>query len=127
MEIGEHMQSNEITDYDFLLRSNLERVFCERDPQRRAAAIAELFVADPIMFEPDGVVHGREAISRVAGGLLEKFGPDFTFVAEGRAAGHHGMGVLRWSTQAGPAPLTGMDVAEISAGRIARLWVLLGQ
>lgn len=114
-------------DYDHILRSNLERVFNERDPQRRAQALAELTVGNPVMFEPDAVVEGRDAISAIAGRLLERFGPDFAFVPDGRAAGHHGMASLRW--HAGPTGgepvVSGIDTAEILDGRIARLWVLL--
>lgn len=43
-------------DYNHLLRSNLERVFNEPEPGRRAQAIADLFVAEPVMYELDGVV-----------------------------------------------------------------------
>lgn len=114
-------------DYDHLLRSNLERVFNERDPLARSNAIAELYTADPVMYEPDAIVTGRAAISAVAGGLLERFGPDFAFVAAGSALGHHGMATLRWHAgpAKGPVAVTGADMAEILDGRIARLWVLL--
>ena len=114
-------------DYDHLLRSNLERVFNERDPARRGQAIAELFVADPVMYEPDGIVQGREAISAVAGKLLDQFGPDFAFVPEKAAVGHHGMASLRWHAgpAQGPAIVTGIDTAAIVDGRIERLWVFL--
>ena len=114
-------------DYDHLLKANLQRVFNERDAAARDAAVAELFVADPVMFEPDGVVTGRAAISRVAGELLEKFGPTFAFVPDGTAVGHHGMGYLRWHAgpSDGPVAVTGADVAELADGRIARLWVML--
>jgi len=114
-------------DYDRLLRANLEHVFNERDSQRREKAIEEIFVSEPVMFEPDNVVTGRAAIAAVAGALLERFGPTFRFVPAGLAVGHHGLGILRW--QAGPADgpvaVTGADVAEIVDGKIARLWVLL--
>lgn len=114
-------------DYDRLLRANLERVFNERDPQRREKAAEEIFVNEPVMFEPDNVVTGRAAIAAVAGALLERFGPTFRFVPTGLAVGHHGLGILRW--QAGPADgpvaVTGADAAEIVDGKIARLWVLL--
>jgi len=114
-------------NYDRLLRSNLERVFNERDAERRATALAELYVDDPVMFEPDAVVRGRDAIGAVAGKLLEQFGPTFTFVPEGSAVGHHGLAVLRWHAgpQGGPIAVTGADAAEFEGGRIARLWVLL--
>lgn len=114
-------------DYDFLLRSNLERVFNERDAERRAAALAELYVEDPIMFEPDGVVRGRDAIGAVAGKLLDQFGPTFTFTPAGLTVGHHGLAVLRWRAgpHGGPVTITGADAAEFESGRIVRLWVLL--
>ena len=114
-------------DYDRLLHANLERVFNERDAARRDAAIAELFVADPVMFEPDAVVQGRGHISDTAGRLLAQFGPDFSFVPDGPAVGHHGFAVLRWHAgpKGGPVAVTGSDAAEIVDGRIQRLWVLL--
>jgi hypothetical protein len=114
-------------DMDSLLRGNLERVFNERDAQKRAVAVSELFVADPVMFEPTGIVQGRANISDTAGKLLEQFGPDFRFVPDGRAVGHHGMAVLNWhaGSEGGPVTVTGADLAEVVDGRIARLWVLL--
>ena len=114
-------------DFDALLGGNLARVFNERDSARREAAINELFVANPIMYEPDNVVEGCAAISAVAGALLEQFGPGFRFTPVGNAVGHHGMGVLHWEAgpQGGPVAVTGADVAEVVDGRISRLWVLL--
>ena len=114
-------------DYDRLLRANLERVFNERDPDRRAAALAELFVDEPVMFEPDAVVASRAAISQVAGNLLERFGPTFRFVPAAPAVGHHGLAALRWTAgpEDGPVAVTGTDAARFDGGRISRLWVLL--
>ncbi len=114
-------------EYDRLLHANLERVFNERNAARRDAAIAELFAADPVMYEPTGIVQGRGNISKVAGDLLAQFGPDFTFVPDGPAVGHHGLAVLRWHAgpKEGPVAVTGADAAEIEGGRIVRLWVLL--
>lgn len=114
-------------EYDRLLRANLQRVFNERDVDKREAAIAELFTADPIMYEPDNIVEGRAAISQVAGALLERFGPDFAFTPEGTAVGHHGLAALHWHAGPanGPIAVTGTDTALFVGGRISRLWVLL--
>ncbi|RVU21195.1 nuclear transport factor 2 family protein [Methylobacterium oryzihabitans] len=114
-------------DYDRLLRANLDRVFNERDAGKRAAALDELFVDEPVMYEPHDVVRGRAAIADVAGKLLEQFGPTFRFSPVGAAVGHHGLGTLRWEAgpDGGPVAVTGTDVAEMAGGRIARLWVLL--
>ena len=116
-------------DYDHLLRSNLERVFNERDDDKRRAAIAELFVEEPVMYEPTNIVRGRADISDVAGKLLAQFGPTFRFVPDGVAVGHHGLAHLAWQAgpEHGPVAVTGADVAEIQGGKIARLWVLLNK
>lgn len=118
---------NEVENYDALLRANLQRVFNERDAQKRIAAVQELFADTPTMYEPTGTVTGRAAISEVAGALLDQFGADFAFVPEGPAVGHHGLGYLRWHAgpSAGSTVVSGVDVAEISEGKIVRLWVLL--
>lgn len=120
------MKTDDI-DFDHLLRSNLERVFNERDDDKRRAAIAEFFVEEPIMYEPTNIVRGREDISRVAGDLLKQFGSTFRFVPDGAAVGHHGLGHLAWHAgpEHGPVAVTGTDVAEIESGKISRLWVLL--
>jgi hypothetical protein len=127
--VDQTAKQEEEPDYDYLLRSNLERVFNERDAQKRAAALEDLFVAEPILYEPTGIVTGRAAISAVAGNLLEQFGPTFRFTPQGDAVGHHGLGLLLWrgGPADGPVVITGMDAAEIVNGRIARLWVLLNQ
>jgi len=114
-------------DCDSLLRSNLERVFNERDATKRELAVRELFVDEPVLHEPTKSVLGRLAIAEAAGKVQERFGPDFGFVPEGRAVGHHGFAYLRWHAgpTGGPIAVTGMDAAEIVDGKIARLWVLL--
>ena len=114
-------------NYDHVLHANLMRVFNERDAAARDAAIAHLFVAEPVMYEPDSVVEGRDAISAVAGHLLEQFGPSFRFAPAGPAVENHGLAVLRWQAgpEGGPIAVTGTDAAHIVDGRIARLWVLL--
>ena len=116
-------------DYEWLMRANLERVFNERDAAKRATALADVFVDEPVMYEPTDVVRGRAAIANVVGKLLEQFGPTFRFTPLGIAVGHHGLGLLQWQAgpDGGPIVVTGADVAEIVDGRIARLWVLLNQ
>ncbi|WP_225204457.1 nuclear transport factor 2 family protein [Novosphingobium huizhouense] len=115
-------------DYDRLLRVNLQDVFNQRNARLRAEAVARLYIDNPLMFEPGTIVEGRAAIANVAGQLLDRFGPDFAFVPDGAALGHHGMATLRWhaGTPENPAMVHGFDTAEIVDGRIARLWVLLG-
>jgi hypothetical protein len=79
-------------DFDNLLRSNLERVFNQRNKVERDLAISELFTESPVMYEPGQPVEGREALSEVAGKLLGQFGPNFRFTPQGNGVGHHGFG-----------------------------------
>jgi hypothetical protein len=111
-------------DYDHVVREDLERVFSEQGPTKRNAAFDEFFPAEPVMYAPGGIVTGRVAISQVSGSLLEQFGPDFRFLPDGAAVGHHGLGGLRWRGGSAGGTVTGSDAAEIIGGRIARLWVL---
>src|SRR5207248_3302697 len=46
-----------------LLRRNLLDVSNERDPDRRALAIAEIYADDVVWHEPDRVVRGRKALA----------------------------------------------------------------
>ncbi|MBS7532684.1 nuclear transport factor 2 family protein [Ancylobacter sonchi] len=115
-------------DYDHLQRSDIERVFNERDAAKRAKAIDELFVADPVMYEPAAVVNGRAAISEVADRLLGQFGPTFRFTPVGKAVGHHGRGVLRWEEgpEGGSVAVIGSDAARICAADATPLRGLSG-
>jgi hypothetical protein len=56
--------TSSVTD---LMRRNLLDVFNERDPDRRASAIAEIYADDVVWHEPDRLVRGRKALeSRAA-------------------------------------------------------------
>jgi hypothetical protein len=114
-------------DYNYLLQSNLERVFNEQNAEKRGIAISALFAPEATLYEPAGIVIGHVAISSVAGALLAKYGPDFSFKAQDIAVGHHGLGCLRWQAglKGGPTIVTGTDVAEIVDEQIVRLWVLI--
>jgi len=56
-----------------------------------------------------------------------KLPPSFAFTAIGPAAGHHGVGRLRWQSgpSNGPAAVTGTDVAHFQGGLIQTLHVFL--
>ena len=113
-------------DYHHLLSSNFERVFSEPDVTKRRTAIKELYVANPVFYEPTAVVVGQEAISEAVSKLFQQFGARFAIVADGSAVGHHGVGCLRWyaGTRGANPVARGIDAAEIVGGKISRLWVL---
>jgi len=114
-------------DYDKLMQANAVRVFSERDPARRLDAIHELYTADAILTEPEGVSEGEAAICDAVTELLSKLPPAFSFTPVGAAIGHHGVGRLLWKAGPpnGPPAVTGMDVAHFKDGRIHALYVFL--
>ncbi|MDQ0470019.1 nuclear transport factor 2 family protein [Labrys wisconsinensis] len=114
-------------DYERLMQANLARVFGERDPGRRIAAIRELYAEDAVLHEPDASATGHAAINQAVDALLSSLPSDFVFTAIGPAVGHHGVGRLRWQSgpPSGPAAVTGTDVARFEGGRIQTLHVFL--
>jgi hypothetical protein len=115
-------------DYDGLLRANAKRVFSEPSAERRLAALKELWAENGVLVENEHVVTGWDAVSGSVGALLNMLPPGTTFEAEGPAAGHHGLGRLRWraiDTSGKPLGVTGTDIAFVEDGRIARLYVIV--
>ena len=121
------MSGQEIIDFDALMRANLVRVFQERDRGRRRAALEELYTTDAKLYEPDNVFTGRDAICGAVDALIARLPPEFVFTPDGIAIGHHGLGRLAWRAgpPGGPAAVTGTDVAQVEAGRLKSLHVLI--
>jgi hypothetical protein len=109
------------------MQAHLARVFNEHDPGRRLAALQELYAEDAILFEPEAVAVGYEAISQAVDALHANLPPGFVFIAAGPAVGHNGVARLNWRAgpPGGPAAATGTDFAYIKDGRISTLHVLL--
>lgn len=116
-----------LVDYDGLLQANLARVFAQRDTEKRMAAIRGLYAPDAILYEPDSVSAGHQAIANAVEALLASLPPNFVFAALGPAVGHHGLARLRWRAGPtdGPPVVTGTDVVRLEAGRIQSLHVFL--
>lgn len=108
---------------DELLRTNLQKVFNERDAEKRLAVIRDVYAPDAVVYDPEGSVTGHEAINALVTRLLPTLPPGFEFVPDGPAVSHHGTAVLRWRSQ--PVLLTGLDVAQLRDGRIAVLHVFI--
>lgn len=118
-----------LPDFDAIMQANLQRVFSERDPARRIAAIREIYAADAVLNEVERSAQGHEAISQAVTDLFSHMPPDFRFRAIRPALGHHGMGRLQWEGgQPGTPPaVTGMDVAHVEGGLIRALHVFIDQ
>ena len=121
------MSTDAAIDYDRLMQANLQRVFGERDAERRLDAIRALYAEDAVLNEPHASVQGHVAIRDAVTALLASLPPDFVFTAAGPASGHHGIGRLRWRSgpAGGPVAVTGMDIAQIEDGLIRVLTVFV--
>jgi hypothetical protein len=121
------MGSRDGIDTDALMQANIVRVFNERNPDRRLAALGEHYTEGATLCDPETVATGREAISDAIEGLHRMLPPDFVFSTTGHAVGHNGAARLFW--RAGPpdgaAAITGTDVAHIENGRIKLLYVFV--
>lgn len=122
-------RAEDTVDYNAIMQANLNRVFGERDPSRRLAAIRELYDENATLHEPQASARGHDAISQAITVLLAHLPPQFSFSAIRPALGHNGVGRLQWRSGPpdGPAAVTGVDVAHIEGGIIKSLHVFLDQ
>ena len=109
-----------------LLLANLFAVFNERDPERRLEAIQSNYTEDVIWSDPDGTIQGHEAMNAQAQKLLDRM-PDFVFSAAGPVHVSRDLGLLEFNlgVPEQPPAVSGIDVALVRDGRIARLYTLL--
>lgn len=109
-----------------LMESNLLAVFDERNPDRRAAAIAVTYSADVQWIDDEGTATGHDELNTKAAELQEKL-PGLHFVKSGPVRQTRGLGFLAWEvrTPDDATVASGFDVAEISNDRIIRMWTVL--
>ena len=109
-----------------LLLANLFAVFGERDRERRLQVIARNYTDDVIWTDPDGTTQGHEAMNEQAQKLLQCM-PDFVFSAAGPVHVSRDLGLLAFNlgVPEQPPAVSGIDVALVRGGRIARLYTLL--
>jgi hypothetical protein len=111
-----------------LMHSNLLEIFGERDAARRNEAIRRTYSEDIAFTDPEGTVHGYDAVNKQAQKVLDKSPETFAFAPDGplyvlgaaRAA-------LPWAfgPVSGPAVARGLDIATIADGRITSVLTLL--
>ncbi len=110
-----------------LMEANLLAVFDERDPGRRAAAIAKTYASDVKWTDEDGVSIGHEALDAKAAALQNGALQGLHFVKAGPVRQTGDLGYLAWEvhTPDNVAVASGFDVALIADDRIASLWTIL--
>jgi len=109
-----------------LLLENLFAVFNVRDPERRLEAIGRNYTEDVIWSDPDGTMQGHDAMNEQAQKLLDRM-PDFVFSAAGPVHVSRDLGLLAFNLglPEQPPAVSGIDVALVRDGQIARLYTLL--
>ena len=92
----------------------------ERDPQRRRAAVDDLWAEGGTYTDPLVAAEGREAIDATIAAVQGQF-PDFTFRPGQTSDAHHHLGRFTWELgpDGGAAVVVGFDVAVLDDdGRI---------
>jgi hypothetical protein len=111
-----------------LMTRSLLDVFNERDPERRAAAIREVYSPDVTFNEPADHSTGHEQLAARVQELLDD-APGWVFRPAGDVSVNHDLGRLTWHFGADGQPpvVTGTDVALTADGRIHSLYVFVGE
>ena len=84
---GGPAEAVDVAELDALMQANIVRVFNERDPDRRLAALDELYTENATLCDPETAATGRKAISDAIDSLHRMLPPTFVFTAVGQAAG----------------------------------------
>lgn len=111
-----------------LMESNLLRVFDERDPERRLAAIRDTYSPQVRWTDDEGVTVGHDALNTKAQALQDGQLAGLSFVKAGPVRQTHGFGYLAWHVVApgSDAPIvSGFDVALISEEWITDLFTVI--
>jgi hypothetical protein len=115
-----------MTSIPELMRRNLLDVFNERDPDRRAKAVAEIYADDVVWHEPDRVISGREALAQRAIEFQAET-PGWVFRAASPVSVTDDVGHLAFHY--GPPDeslvVVGMDIAHCRDGVIVELYTLI--
>lgn len=109
-----------------LLQRNVRDVFGEADPARRRAAVEELYTDDAVLYVPDDVLVGHDAVDGFAGALRASH-PDFVYTHRGEPQALHNGGIFAWGSgpEGEPPAYTGLDVIVVRDDKIAVLYVYL--
>ena len=113
-----------MNDFDTLVQRYLA-AWNETDPQRRRAAVEQVFTTDVRYVDPLAVVAGRAALDGLIGAVQGQF-PGLVFSPGGAVDAHHDQARFTWHLgPAGEEPVVvGFDVAEL--GPDGRIRTVLG-
>jgi len=101
-------------------------IWSERDAEKRAALINEVYHPDVEIVDPHFVAHGQGELQQLITNLQAKF-PDRRFTLRKGIEGHHHVGRLFWQfgTEQQPDLETGQDIFVVENGQIRQLLVFI--
>lgn len=112
-----------------LLLRNLHDVFGEMDPERRRAAINEIFHEDAVFYEPNGGIYrGRDEIDRIAG-VIKATHPEFQYQPISPPEEMGDAGRVRWveGSPGKPPAVAGTDFIIARDGKIAAVYLFFDE
>ena len=111
-----------------LMHANLMEIFGQRDGTRRREAMRRTYTENIAFTDPEGTVHGYDAVDERAREVLDKAPETFIFAPDGPPyvlAGAAAALPWRFGPPSGPPVVRGIDIAVIADGRITSLQTLL--
>ena len=108
---------------------NLHDVFGEMDPERRRAAINEIFHEDAVFYEPKGGIYrGRDEIDRIAG-VIKATHPEFQYQPISPPEEMGDAGRVRWveGSPGKPPAVAGTDFIIARDGKIAAVYLFFDE
>jgi hypothetical protein len=110
----------------YLLPESMHRVFEEADPDKREAAIADLWDEDGIFIDPEGVHQGYKELS-AAVTALQRLNPGSVFKMTSPVEEQFGVGRVSW--EYGPpgraAIVKGTDVGRMHDGKLVSVYTFV--
>ena len=115
-----------MSDSEELLNVNLHKVFSERDPDKRWAAIERAYAEEVKFIDPAGEVVGRQALNNSAQKLLDGAPAGFVLQEDGPRYVSEDTAALPWRFGPPGAPVArGIDILTVRDGRVSVLRTLL--
>ena len=111
-----------------LMHANLIEVFGQRDAGLRREAMGRTYAENIAFTDPEGTVHGYDAVDEQVRKVLDTAPETFVFAPDGPVyGGSSTVAALPWTfgPVGGPPAVRGLDVATIANGRIISVQTLL--
>jgi hypothetical protein len=114
--------------FSTLIHASLIEIFGQRDGTRRRDAMRRTYAENIAFTDPEGTVHGYDAVDERVRKILDEAPSAFVFTPDGPLYVRSGAAAaLPWTfgPPDGPPVVRGIDIAAIANGRIASLQTLL--